>query len=276
MRWVWLSIFGAVFFGIAWGAQLQGWNVAAAVLGLIMLILFVAALAEFTSHYGEINSEIFERRQRAVNTTPVVMIAESLKALHPENTKLLSKFIAQTVWDVTIDLDRGERDWMLRGYDVHFGLIEFVLDNSKDGKLYPRNKFLEGSRKWDPNGVVEDREQHRQFEQWLSSRLIVVREFGDNHPAMFLPPWTPERLKVVMGFDGPNDLYQPDEQIVIKNLAAQSKPAAVAAQPAQVAKKVESPLTDEQIEKISVLQAEHDVKYKMTVNDFVALNKKTI
>jgi len=259
MRWIWLAISGTFFFGLAWGAQRAEWDVAAVVLVLIVFVLLVATLAEFNAHYSEIHSIIFERKQRAVNTTPVVMIADALRGLHPENTRLLDKFIAQTVWDVTVDLQKGERDWMLRGTDVHFGFVEFVLDRSKDGRLYPRNKFAEGSRRWDPNGLVEDREQHRQLEHWLASRLIVVREFGDNHPAMILPPWTPERLKVVMGFEGPQDLYKAEEETAIKNLGT----AQTAPKPQPVAKQQESLLTDEDLEKIKEIQRQHDEKYKL-------------
>lgn len=270
MRWIWLSIFGAVFFGAAWGAQNLGWEVFAAVLGLIMLIFVLGALAEFLSHYGEINSNIFERRQRAMNTTPVVMIAEALRGLHPENVRVLNKFAVRTVWDVKVDLERGERDWMLQGTNVHFGFVEFVLDNSRNGQLYPRNKFLEGSRKWDPDRIVDDREQHRQFELWLSSRFVVIREFGENHPAVFLPPWTPELLKQTMGFEGPQDLYQPDEQMVLKNLEAQSKPATVAstAQPRKIAEK---PLSDDEIRNLEDVQAAHDRKYGMSPSEYLQL-----
>lgn len=269
MRWIWMAILGSVFFGAAWWAMNMGWDVAAAMLGLVMLVFAVASLAEFTSHYGEINSIIFERRQTAMNTTPIVMIAESLRGLHPENTRLLSKFVAQTVWDVTVDLQRGERDWMLRGYDVHFGFVEFVLDGSRNGRLCPRNRFAEGSRKWDPNGVVEDREQHRQFEEWLATRLIVVRQFGDNNPAMFMPPWTPEKLKVTMGFEGPQDLYKPEEAVVRNLSAAKPAPAAVVA--AQPKVRDETQLTEDEMRVLQSVQEAHEQKYKMSPSEYLQL-----
>lgn len=211
MRWVVFSVVAAVFFGLAWGALDMGWNEAAGVLGIVTGIFGLAALAEFVIRYAEVMAGIFERRQTALNRTSLVMVSEALKYLHPENSKLLDKFIARTVWDVDIQIKTGERDWMLRGTDVHFGFIEYVLDHSGNGKLCGRNQFAEGSKKWDPHSITEDREQHRQFEEWLASRLIVVRQYGENHPAMFMPPWNPQALKKLMGFDGPVDLYKADE-----------------------------------------------------------------
>lgn len=274
MRWVWFSLLSILFFSLAWGAMLKGWDVVSATLGLTMLTFGLVAAGECVAHYREINSVIFARTQEAVNRTPVVLIAESLRGLHPENVKLLSKFIAQTVWDVEVDLTRGERDWMLRGYDVHFGFIEFVLDNSFDGRLYPRNRFIEGSKKWDPNGLVEDREQHRQFEQWLSSRLIVVREFGDNHPALFLPPWTPAKLKKLMGFDGPSDLYRPEDGIMVQELGAVQTPSLPKNGGGETIRRTEDLLSDEDLAKINEIQAEHDRRYSMSVNEYVALKQK--
>lgn len=272
MRWIWFSILAAVFFGASWGIWNAGWDEMAAVFILVVIIFTVAALAEFGSHYGQINSFIFERRQQAVNTTPLVMIANALKGLHPENVAVLNRFAVHTVWDVQVDLESGERDWMLRGTDVHFGFIEYVLDHSQSGRLYPRSSFSQGSKAWDPLGIVEDREQHRQFELWLSTRLVVVREYGENHPAMFLPPWTPDLLKQRMGFEGMDDLYQPGEvvaQTAVKRLENEkSQQASVSMSQPKPAE--EKPLTDDDMARINALET---ARTTTDVSEYLRLKK---
>jgi hypothetical protein len=270
MRWIWFSIFAAVCFGLTVAALNKGWNEAAAVLGLVMTVFTVAALAEFWSHYGQIQSVMFERRQQAVNTTPLVLIANALRGLHPENVAVLNRFAVHTVWDVQVDLENGERDWLLRGTDVHFGFIEYVLDRSQGGKLYPRWKFSEGAKAWDPLGIVEDREQHRQFELWLSTRLVVVREYGQNHPAMFLPPWTPALLKERMGLAEMGDLYQPGEvaaQTTVKRLEDEQRVSESASQPKPL---VEKPLTDDDMAKIHALET---ARVTTDVSEYLRLKK---
>ena len=267
MKWIWFAILAAVLFGAAWGALNMGWDELGSVLGVVMVIFTIAALAEFAAHYGEVGSVIFARRQEAVNTTPLVLIAEALRGLHPDNVAVLNRFAVHTVWDVQIDLEAGERDWILRGTDVHFGFIEYVLDSSQGGRLYPRNKFLEGSKKWDPMGIVEDREQHRQFELWLSTRLVVVREFGENHPAMFLPPWTPEVLKVRMGFEGMGELYKPEEAVRLKNLGTPSQPPAQTLTPSPSPRgRGEDNLSDEDMDRIKAFET---AKATMSPKDYL-------
>ncbi len=251
MKWIPLSFAAAIFGSGAWYCQGKSWFLAGAVCGVGMIIFGLTALAEFVEHYFENASYIFERFRRARATTPVVAIAEAIRDQHPENAKILLRFTARAVWDVKIDMDKRERDVMLRGTNIHLGFVEFLLNNSRNGQLYPRNRLSEGSYEWDAYKQVTDYEQHKEFELWLSSRLIVAREF-DNAPAVFLPPWTPELVKEVMGIKDQIEFYIPPQKIVAKPLKeAVPKPTAEAS-PEKVRK--EAPLTDEDMKKIAELE----------------------
>ena len=268
MRWVWFSIIAAVFFGAAWSAKDAGWVVVSSVLGLVMIVFFVAALAEFLTRYGEIHSVIYQRNQQARYTTSVVMIAEAIRSLHPESAKLLNRFTARAVWDVKIDMDKRERDVMLRGTNIHLGFVEFVLNNSANGKLYPRWKFSEGSFEWDPYKQVTDRAQHDEFELWLSSRLIVVRAY-DNAPAVILPPWTPELIKEAIGIVDQLEFYTPRSKAVVNPLPGQNSA------PAARVEKIheERPLTDEDMETIHALEIERE---QLSVRDYMKKLGRTV
>jgi len=173
-----------------------------------MFIFAVQAAAGFRAYYRRLETDDLVARQRALNTTQATQIAEALRSLHPEAVRVLNRFGVRTQWQVKIDAERGGRDWILLGTNVHFGFIEYVLDNSTTSALFPMNQFSEGSRQWDPDGLIEDREQYREFEGWLVSRLMVTRPYG-NRVAQFLNPWTPELVKEVMGLVGTQDVYKP-------------------------------------------------------------------
>lgn len=218
MKWISLSIFASVMFGLAWMCLNFDWTIPAAVFGMIFTVLAVTALAEFWTRYADESASIFERRMRARYTSSVVLMAEAMRGLHPENVRLLNRFTARAVWDVRVNMETRERDVMLRGTNIHLGFVEYVLNQSRDGKLYPRNSFSEGSFEWDPYHQVSDRQQHKEFETWLASQLIVAREFGDNAPAVFLPPWTPEVVKEALGITEHLEYYTPPVKKVTKPL----------------------------------------------------------
>ncbi len=269
MKWIPLSIFAAVFGGLGWLCMGFGWSIPGAVLGVTALVLGITALSEYAVKYADDFSIIFERRQRAKYTSPVVMIAESLKGLHPENTRLLSRFTARAVWDMKVNMETRERDVMIRGTNIHLGFVEHVLNNSKNGQLYGRNKFGEGACEWDPYKQVTDRAQHQEFELWLATRLIVARHY-DNAAAVFLPPWTPELVKEAMGIADQIEFYSPKPNVAVKSLPVEKVPAKAAVEAAHPV----ATLTDEEMENIRNLQAAHDRKYSMTVEQYVNLNKK--
>jgi hypothetical protein len=159
-------------------------------------------------------TEMYSERQVALSKTPLVLLAENMRQMHPEAVRVLNRFGVRTSWQVRVSKNFGERDWVLADTNVHFGFIEYVLLNS-NGTLYPRFRFSPGSKKWDPDGLVEDREQHEEFESWLFARMMVTRSHGEYKPAEFIPPWTPDLIMETLGLTGEQDLYRPDEDVRI-------------------------------------------------------------
>jgi len=265
MKWIPFSAGAAVLGGLAWWCWGFGndWLISGGVLAVLALVFALTALAEYAVHYWDETSLIYERFQRAKNSSVVATIAEAIRNQHPKNAEILLRFTARAVWDVKVDMDTRERDVMLRGTNIHLGFVEFVLNHSTNGKLYPRWKFSEGSFAWDR--LVSDRAQHEEFELWLSTRLIVARAFDKAEP-VFLPPWTPELVKEAMGIADQIEYFTPKVKAVARELPAEKKPYAVG-QPAGAGKERE--LSDADMENIKALEAEHQKKNKMTVEEYL-------
>lgn len=210
------------------------------------MLLFVIAASNYWKWVTHHSSELFTAHQEALSVTPLVLLAQSMKQMHPEAVRVLNRFGVRTSWQVRIDANNGTRDWVLADTNVHFGFIEYVL--SKSGvALYPKNRFSDGSKKWDPDGLVEDRQQYHELENWMFARLMVTRSHGDYKPAEFIAPWTPELILETMGLTGEQELYQPDEDVKYRDLNA------IPASKTNGAKKSEEPIpvSDETLEFIS-------------------------
>ena len=188
-------------------AETQYWSILPCGVGGLMLAMAMVNLWKLiTTH----NAEMFSEHQSALSITPLVLLSKSMQTMHPEAVRVLNRFGVRTSWQVRVDPLIGTRDWVLADTNVHLGFIEHVL--SRSGKaFYPKNRFSQGSKKWDPDGIVEDREQYDEFEIWMFSRLMVTRSHGEFKPAEFIPPWTPGLILETMGLTGEQDLYRPDE-----------------------------------------------------------------
>jgi hypothetical protein len=195
-----------------------------------MGLSFLMAAVNLWKYMSQHAQDMYEQHQLALAKTPLVLLAESMKQMHPEAVKVLNRFGVRTSWQVRVNTNLGERDWVLADTNVHFGFIEFVLERSGVA-LYPKNRFSQGSKKWDPDGIVEDREQHAEFEMWLFSRMMVTRSHGDNKPAEFIPPWTPELIMEVLGMTDDQDLYRPEESARVDLNAKDAQLSAVREQP---------------------------------------------
>ena len=206
------------------------------------------------------SADMFSEHQSALSITPLVLLSNNLKTMHPEAVRVLNRFGVQTVWDVTVDVKRGTRYFYLNGTHVEFGFVEFVLSRSK-GALYPKNKFSEGSKKWDPFGMVEDREIYEELYKWLHARLMVTRSFGEYKPAEFISPWTPALILETMGLTGEQELYKPEEAKAVKELEVSPSP-----QPSP-ARKVGGDnvreLTDEEMEAIEAEMVRNASQYSL-------------
>lgn len=256
MKWIFPAVFAAVFFGGSWWCMNAGWTIPAAVLGLVMFVLAVTAIFEFGTHYSDEFSVIYERRMRAKYSNSVVFIAEALKGLHSESAKILMRFVPRATWDVKIDMDKRDRTVILHGTNVQLGFAKFVLERSKDGRLFSKNNFSDGACEWDPYRQVTDREQYKELEDWLAMWLVVARPFN-NVAAEFLPPWTPRLVMEVMGIqeDGAVEYWEPQVRGTVKRLTDVEKKLPMAAVRGELE---EPPLSADDLARIKALQDGHD------------------
>src|SRR5690242_4046450 len=174
-----------------------------------MLLFFVIGCIKLWEKISSHSAELFTQHQEALSMTPLVLLSQNMKQMHPEAVRVLNRFGVRSTWQVSLSKNLGERDWVLADTNTHFGFIEFVLSRSGKG-LYPKRNFSQGSKKWDPDGLVEDREQYDDFERWLFSRLMVTRSNGEYQPAEFIPPWNPKLIMETLGLTGDQDLYLPE------------------------------------------------------------------
>lgn len=189
--------------------EMRYWAMVPFGLAGLFLIIFLVNLWKYMA---EFNTQQFSEHQAALSRTPLVMLAEAMKQMHPEAVRVLNRFGVRTSWEVSVNAQSYERDWILAGTNAHFGFVEHVL--SRSGKtLYPKRSFPEGSKRWDPDHIVEDREQYDDLEQWMFARMMVTRSHGEFKPAEFIPPWNPKFVLEAMGLTGEQDLFRPEEEV---------------------------------------------------------------
>lgn len=197
-------------------AEVQFWSMIPCGFGILVLAIALVNLWKLWTQHA---AELFTEHQTALALTPLVLLSQNMKQMHPEAVRVLNRFGVRTSWQVRVDPHLGTRDWVLADSNVHFGFIEYVLSKSH-GVLYPKNNFHDGSKKWDPDGLVEDREQYDELESWMFARLMVTRSHGEYKPAEFIPPWKPELILETLGLTGEQDLYVPEEGGKLKDLGA--------------------------------------------------------
>lgn len=221
--WKWLApgvVAGSLVF---WGLQLTADGGQLTAVGVWMVIIGmlvgVAAVVNLWRQISEHAAEMFRQKREAEMLTPLVSLAKSMRQMHPTAVQVLNRFGVKTSWGVKVDVERGERDWVLLDTDpsVHFGFIEYVLSQSKGRSLMPMGWFSEGSKKWDPDGLTDDREQYQALRKWMYARMMITEAHG-NQPPHFLPPWNPQLVMEAMGLTGEQDLYQPDLSDGSRNL----------------------------------------------------------
>lgn len=213
--WRWAGP-GGMFVLFLWGTiylaateQDGFWVIGTSMFGLLFLAI---ALTNWWRLVSDHNEHLFYEHQAALSVTPLVLLSENMRSMHPEAVKVLERFGVRTSWQVRVDANHGTRTWILENTEpnVHFGFIEHVLTNSGSA-LYPKSRFSEGSKKWDPDGVVLDRDQYDAFELWMFGRLMVTRSHGEYKPAEFIPPYTPAVIMELMGMTGAQNLYEPED-----------------------------------------------------------------
>lgn len=248
----------AILFGT--GAWYCEWEWLTVVLVLFTGLFTVIAGINVWRVISDHRLELWKERQAALSLTPLVLLAQSMKTMHPEAVKVLNRFGVRTSWQVRVNANMGDRDWVLADTNVHFGFVEYVLSKS-NGALLAKSKFNPGSKKWDPDGMVEDRQQYEEFEKWMFARLMVTRPHGEYKPAEFIPPWTPALILETMGLTGEQDLYRPEEGLKMKELPAAGKQKAESGSQTAEPALVERELSDTEWDAIQEEMTKYGEKY---------------
>lgn len=182
MMVLFIAIYGMV--PATWG----GWGYVP--LGLAVICGVAAALnfwLYLDAHVAQSRIDLANAR----NATPEVRVAEAMRGMHPEAVRALM-MRNRSIWRLRYIPAEDFGDWI---YDespiLHAGFVEFVLDHSSAhrGELMKKEVLSQGSKQFDPNGIVSDYEQYDALIELLERKMMITRAMG-NQPAKFLPPYT--------------------------------------------------------------------------------------
>lgn len=180
-----------------WGGSWSDWAV---VPGVLVVILFLAALMNAYLYYEDHKADIYANFQMARNSTPEVRMFEAAKGMHPEAVKALLVH-RRSVWAIKYYKTSELVDWVL--FDVpavHVGFVDFILDHS-NGSIMPKRFLSEGSKQYDPEGLITDYEQYDALIHYMQQNLMITQAYGNQAPQL-LPPWTVETMRHRFGLDG--------------------------------------------------------------------------
>jgi hypothetical protein len=126
---------------------------------------------------------------------------EAAKGMHPKAVEALLLH-RRTIWRVK-NLPRRDRvDWVLdEAESVHMGFVDFVLEHSSGAALMSKRLLSDGSKQYDPEGIVTDYEQYDDLMMLMRQKLMVTKAYGNQAP-QWLPPWNPELARHRWGLDG--------------------------------------------------------------------------
>ncbi|HZM24562.1 MAG TPA: hypothetical protein VFC02_22635, partial [Anaerolineales bacterium] len=135
---------------------------------------------------------------------------EAAKGMHPDAVQALL-IHRRAIWRIKYVPFRDVADWILdEAPSVHAGFIDFVLDHSNAFSVMAQHDILrQGSKQFDPNGLIEDRQQYADFILLMQQKLMCTEALG-NQPPKWIPPWNPDLVRHRFGLDG--DQYVVEEQ----------------------------------------------------------------
>lgn len=248
-NWKWMvpatMIAPMILWWNAWSLGGEPWRKLAL---LPMGLAWVCALATVVNLVTYLLSnwaDVYAGLRSALNSTPEVRMFEAAKGMHPQAVEALLLH-RRTLWRVKYVARKDLADWVLdEAPSVHVGFVEFVLDHSSMGALMPMRLLSEGSRQFDPDGLVDDRKQYVDFLLLLQQKLMCTQALG-SQSARFIPPWTPELLRHRFGL-----VEDAAGGAVEETVEEPPKAVARAAEAAVMRKSAdERELTDEEMESI--------------------------
>lgn len=173
-------------------------------------VLFIAFLVNVWAYIAEHWATVYAEIRVANNSTPEVRMFEAAKGMHPEAVKALLVH-RRNVWRIKYVALRDVADWIMdEAPTVHAGFVDFVLEHSNDVSLMPKRFLVQGSTKYDPDGLVTDYQQYDDLLFLLQQKMMVTQAYGNQSPHL-LPPWTVALLQKRFGLDGEG--YGVDEEM---------------------------------------------------------------
>lgn len=190
-----------------WAMMDEPWrSLAMAPLGLV-IVLALASLVNLWAYVADRWANMFATIRAALNATPEVRMFEAAKGMHPQAVEALLLH-RRTIWRVKYVPMADLADWILdEAPTVHAGFVDFVLDHSSGAAVMSKRLLSDGSKQFDPEGLVSDRQQYDDLILLLQQKLMCTQALGNQAP-QWMPPWTPELVRHRFGLDG--DSLTPD------------------------------------------------------------------
>lgn len=211
-NWKWMVPAGLIPLTIiAWNWFMdRGW-VDWALLPLCVGGIFLVATVVNLYLYAAGNAlQIYTDAQIVKNSTPEVRMFEAARGMHPDAVEALLSH-RRTIWRIKYVPFKDVADWILdEAPTVHAGFVDFVLDHSNQSGVMGKHGILsQGSKQFDPDGIIEDRDQYDDLILLMQQKLMCTEALGNQSPR-WTPPWNPDLVRHRFGLDG--DQYVVEEQ----------------------------------------------------------------
>jgi len=176
------------------------WKCLAALALGLAFICGISAIRNHQAYFQRVQAETFAIQRDALTETSETLLFKYARSMHPEAVRLLLLH-RKKLW--MIKRGKGELadtvDWILEEAPiVHVEFCRFFLENSSQSLCMAQRMLAEGSKKFDPEGLVTDREQYAAFLSVLQRSLMATQPWG-NQPAQWIPAWDPKSVARAFG-----------------------------------------------------------------------------
>ena len=184
-----------------WSMSGDPWQELAIIPAVLMVILIISAVLNLIIYGYHHWAREYADVQAARNNTPEVRMFEAAKGMHPEAVKLLLVH-RRSIWKIKYVPLKDTVDWIFDELPtVHAGFVDFVLDHSSARSVMSKGLLSQGSKQFDPEGIVTDYEQYDDLLHFMRAKLMCTEAFG-SQASQWLPPWNPDLVRHRFGLDG--------------------------------------------------------------------------
>jgi len=204
-NWKWMVpaalVAPCVFWWNNWVMSGGVWAELAIIPLCLAFVLGISALINLILYAYHHWSLMYSDVQAVRNSTPEVRMMEAAKGMHPEAVKALLVH-RRSIWRIKYVPLKDVVDWIFDEVPtVHAGFVDFVLDHSTGRSVMPKGLLSQGSKQFDPDGLVSDYEQYDDLLHFLQAKLMLTQAFGNQAP-QWLPPWNADLVRHQFGLDG--------------------------------------------------------------------------